>query len=77
MVYRDLKKNITTSPFETITPLAQIRQTLYTQPGVTYAQITKQNSYASTNIEQEPHIHPNHQQTSDMQGLKKYDEKPS
>jgi hypothetical protein len=33
------------------TPHAQIKQTLHTQPGVTYAQITKQNSYAATNIE--------------------------
>jgi hypothetical protein len=55
---------------------AQIKQTLYTQPGVTYAQITKQNSYTPTTIEKEPHINQSHQQTSDIQDLKKYDEKP-
>jgi hypothetical protein len=45
-------------------------QTLHTLPGVTYAQITKQNSYAATNIEQDQHIHQPHQQTSDIQDLK-------
>jgi hypothetical protein len=52
------------------TPPAQIKQTLHTQPGVTYAQITKQNSYAATNIEQDQHINHSHQQTSDIQDLK-------
>jgi hypothetical protein len=52
-------------------PPAQIKQTLHTQPGVTYAQISKQNSYAATNIEQEPHINQPLQQTSDIQDLKK------
>jgi ABC-type lipoprotein release transport system permease subunit len=52
------------------TPLAQIKQTLHTQPGVTYAQIIKQNSYAATNIEQDQHINQPHQQTSDIQDLK-------
>jgi hypothetical protein len=52
------------------TPLAQIKQTLCTQPGVTYAQITKQNSYAPTNIEQEPHINQSHQQTRDIHEFK-------
>jgi hypothetical protein len=47
-----------------------IKQTLHTQPGVTYAQIPKQNSYADKNIEQEPHINQPHQQTSDIQELK-------
>jgi hypothetical protein len=51
-------------------PSAQIKQTLYTQPGVTYAQITKQNSYAATNIEQEPHLNQSHQQTGNVQELK-------
>jgi hypothetical protein len=36
------------------TPLAQIKNTLPTQPGITYAQITKQNSSLLTNVEQEP-----------------------
>jgi hypothetical protein len=48
----------------------QIKQILYTQPGVTYAQISKQNSYACTNIEQEPHINQFHQRISDIQELK-------
>jgi hypothetical protein len=47
-----------------------MKQTLYTQPGATYAHITKQNSYAPTNTEQEPHENQSHQQTSDMQDLK-------
>jgi hypothetical protein len=59
------------------TPPAQIKQTLHTQTGVTYAQITKQNSYAATNIEQDQHINQPHQQTNDIQDLKKkYYEKP-
>jgi hypothetical protein len=52
------------------TPLAQIKQTLHTQPGVTYAQITKQNSYAPTNTEQEPYMNQSHQQTSDTKEKK-------
>jgi hypothetical protein len=52
------------------TPPAQIKQTLLIQPGVTYAKITKQNSYAATNIEQEQHINQLHQETSDIQDLK-------
>jgi hypothetical protein len=43
---------------------------MYTQPGVTYVQITKQNSYTPTNIEQEPHITQPHQQTNNMHELK-------
>jgi hypothetical protein len=34
---------------------------------VTYAPITKQNSYAATNIGQDPHINQPHQQTSETQ----------
>jgi hypothetical protein len=49
---------------------AQLKQILHTQPGVTYAQNTKQNSYAATNIEQDQHINQSHQQTSDIQNLK-------
>jgi hypothetical protein len=49
---------------------AQIKQTLHTQPGVTYTQITKQNSYAATNIEQDQHRNQPHQQTRDIQDLK-------
>jgi hypothetical protein len=42
----------------------------YIQPGVTYAEMTKQNSYAATNIEQEPHINQLYQQTCDIRGLR-------
>jgi hypothetical protein len=52
------------------TPPAQIKKTLRTQPGVTYAQITKQHSYADTNIKQDQHINQPLQQTSDIQELK-------
>jgi hypothetical protein len=71
MVYKDLQKK-TYQPFrlKQYTPPAQIKQTLHTQPGVTYAQITKQNSYAAPNIQQDQHINQSHQQTSDKQDLK-------
>jgi hypothetical protein len=49
---------------------AQIKQTLHTQPGVTYTHITEQNSYAATNIQQDQHINQPLQQTSDIQDLK-------
>jgi hypothetical protein len=49
---------------------AQIKQALHTQPGVTHAQITKQNSYAATSIEQDQHINQPLQQTSNIQDLK-------
>jgi hypothetical protein len=52
------------------TPPAQIKQTLHTQPRVTYAQLTKQNSYAATNIDQDQHINQPHQHTSNIQDLK-------
>jgi hypothetical protein len=63
------KKTYPPLPLKQFTPLAQIKQTLHTQPGVTYAQITKQNSYAATN---KPTSSANHQYTM----LKKCDEKP-
>jgi membrane-associated HD superfamily phosphohydrolase len=55
---------------EQYTPPAQIKHTLYTQPRVTCAQITEQNSYSPTNVEQEPHTNEPHQQTSKIQDLK-------
>jgi hypothetical protein len=64
------KENTPTSPFET-THSSCTKQTLHTRPGVTYAHITKQDSYAPTNIEQGQHINQPHQQTSDIQKLKK------
>jgi hypothetical protein len=51
-------------------PCAQVKCTLQTQPEITYAQITKQNSYTPINIEQEPHTNQCRHQTSDMQDLK-------
>jgi hypothetical protein len=57
-------------PLKQYTPPAQMKQTLHPQPGVRYAQITKQTSYAATNIEQDQHINQSHQQTSDIQDLK-------
>jgi hypothetical protein len=71
-VYKDLqKKTCPPLSFKQCTPSAQIKQNLHTQSGATYAQITKQNSYAPTNIEQEPYIHQPHRQTSDIRELKK------
>jgi hypothetical protein len=70
-IYKDLQKK-TYPPLclKQYTPPVQINQTLYTQPGVKYAQLAKQNSYALTNIEQEPHINQPPQQTSNIQDLK-------
>jgi hypothetical protein len=62
------KETIPTSPFETVQSCTN--QTLHTQRGATYAQITKQNSNDATNIEQDQHIHQPLQQTSYIQGLK-------
>jgi uncharacterized membrane protein (DUF485 family) len=71
-VYKDLqKKTYPPLHLKQYTP-AQIKQTLHTQPGVTHVQITKHNSYAATNIEQNQHINQPHQQTSNYQDLKKY-----
>jgi hypothetical protein len=64
------KDNISTSSFKTTHPPVQFKQILYPQPGVTYAQITKQYSYDPTNVEQEPHINQPHQQTSNIQDQK-------
>jgi hypothetical protein len=52
MFYKDLQKK--TYPhfrLKIYTPLAQLKQTVYTQSGVTYAHVTKQNSYNPTQIE--------------------------
>jgi hypothetical protein len=68
-VYTDLWKEIYPPLCLKICTPARIKQTLYTQRGVTYAQITKQNSYTPTNIEQEPRINHLREQTSDIQGL--------
>jgi hypothetical protein len=71
MVYKDLQKK-TYSPLrlKQYIPTAQSKQTLHTQPSVTCAQITKQNSYAATNIEQDQHKIQPYQQTNDIQDLK-------
>jgi hypothetical protein len=66
-VYKDLQKK--TYPhlhLKQCTPPAQVKQTLHTKPGVTYAQITKQNSYAATNTEQDQHINQLLHQASDI-----------
>jgi hypothetical protein len=52
---------------------AQIKNTLQTQPGITYAQISIS---MHPHIEQEQHTNQSHQQTSVMNDLKKHDEKP-
>jgi hypothetical protein len=52
------------------TPLAQNKHNIFTQGRVTYAQITKQNSYDPTNIEQGPYISYTYQQTSDIHDFK-------
>jgi hypothetical protein len=72
MVYKkDLQyKKYPSLRLKQYTPPTLIKQTLLPQPGVTYAQITKQNSNAVTNTEQFQHIKQPHQQTSDIQDLK-------
>jgi hypothetical protein len=52
------------------TPPAQIKHTLYTQPGVTYAETTKQHFYSDTNVEQGPHTNQLDQQTIKIQDLR-------
>jgi hypothetical protein len=77
MVDKDLQKK--THPplyLKIYAPPAPIKQTLYTHPGSNISSITKQNSYAPTNIEQVPHINQSHQHTTDKQELQKYYEKP-
>jgi hypothetical protein len=71
-VYKELqKKTYPPLRLKQYTLPIQIKHILHTQPGVTYAQITKQNSYALTNIEQHPHRSQPQQQTSDVQDKKK------
>jgi hypothetical protein len=68
-IYKELQKGayqpLWVKPY---TPPAQIKPINSTE--ITCAQITQQNSYASTNIEQESHRNKSRQQTSDMQDLK-------
>jgi hypothetical protein len=74
---RATKKHISTSLFETVhSSSANQTYPIFSTRNITYAQITKQNSYAPTNVEQEPHINQPYQQISDIQELKKYYEKP-
>jgi hypothetical protein len=71
VVYKDLQKKLYQPLCSKIhTPPAQIKQTLCTQPGVSYAQVTKQKSNAPKNIEQEQHTNQSHKQTSCIQELK-------
>jgi hypothetical protein len=71
MVYKGIQEK-TCPPLwlKQYTPPSQIKHILYTQPVVKYGQTTKQNSYAPTKVEQEPHTNQPHQQTSDIQDLK-------
>jgi hypothetical protein len=64
------KKTCQSLRLKQYTPPAQIKQTLHSQPGVTYAQITKQNTCATTTIEQDQHINQPLKQTSDIKDLK-------
>jgi hypothetical protein len=57
------KENIPTFPFETVHSSCTNKTGL--THSTTYAQITKQNSYAATNIEQDQHINQTNQQTSE------------
>jgi hypothetical protein len=68
MVYKDLQKK-TYPPLhpKIYTPPAQ---TINMQPGVTYAQATKQNSYTPTQIDDLQYINQPHQQNSDIHELK-------
>jgi hypothetical protein len=52
-------------------PHPQIKHTLYTRQGVTYAQRPKQNFFPPSNVEQEPHTNQPHRQTSEIQDSKK------
>jgi hypothetical protein len=71
MVYKDLQKK-TYPPLspKIYTPPAELQQTVNTQPGVTYAQVTKQNSYTLTQIENVQYMNQPHQQNSDIHELK-------
>jgi hypothetical protein len=70
-IYKELqKKHARQFRVKQYTLPAQVGGILHTQPGMLYAQIIKQNSYTSTNIEQGPHKEQFHQQSSDMQDLK-------
>jgi hypothetical protein len=71
------KKSIPTSFSETIHSSCT-NQTYSTDSTRNYVSLNNQakNSYAPTYIEQEPHTNKSLQQTSDMQELKKCDEKP-
>jgi hypothetical protein len=72
---KSYKKSYPPLQVKQYTPPAQMKHTLRTQQGITYAQIIKQNSYTPTNMKQEPHTNQSHQQTSDMQDLRN-NEKP-
>jgi hypothetical protein len=63
-------KNTPNTSIETIHSSCTNENTLQSQPENTYTQVTKQNSYARTNIEQEPHTNQSHQHTCDIQDIK-------
>jgi hypothetical protein len=65
------KENISPLRLKIYIPPTQIKQTLYTQPGVSYAQIIKQNLYTPAALEEVPKTIQRQQQNSDIQELKK------
>jgi hypothetical protein len=73
--YKDLQKKLYPALRPKIyNPPAQIKQTLYTQ-SVSYAKITKQNSYSLVPLEEVSNTIQPHQQNSDMQELKEHEKR--
>jgi hypothetical protein len=70
-VYKDLQKKAHRPiRLKQYTFPTQIKHTLYTELGITHAQINKQNSYTPTNVMQEPLTNQPLQPTGDTQDLK-------
>jgi hypothetical protein len=70
MVCKDLqKKTYPLLPPKIYTPPA-LQQAVNTQPGITYAQVTK-NSYIRTQIENIQYTNQSHQQNSNIHGFLK------
>jgi hypothetical protein len=71
MVYKGLQKKIYPPLCPKIfTPPEQLKQTVHTQPGVAYAELTKQKSYTHTQIENVQNTNQPHRQNSDIHELK-------
>jgi hypothetical protein len=56
MVYKDQQKTFPPLRPKIYVPPPHLKQTLHTQSGVTYSQITKHNSSAPSHIDDELHI---------------------